>query len=500
MLKSWREVVLCSTLALVVSSCASGSDDGGPGPAIVPVDPAMSTLSSSATTLTADGVATQVLIVQPRSASGANLNVAGLPVDITRTSGTGTIGAVSFDATSGTYRATVTAPAIMQPLANGTGAFAATIAGTPVRGGALTATAVTLTYTAVANPVTTASVATAARVGASPIAAGGANDVYDLMASIGDSWRISLAKTGSAFTLQVLSTQYGLTNASGTFTKATSTDGVVTTYTSTTAGATFQLDVDARTQSVAGGVTLSTRTSAVAGTGYKSGALSALAGDYTYASFTTGTAGAATTMGSLRISAAGVLTICTAGFVADATTCSLFAGGQAAALSGFTTSVLSNGLIHKSRNGNDFGDLTVQAGDRGVVLMIDRYGPDPVQPALQSRGMGIGVPQTALAGTEANGTWECFADGTRVRRAVVNGTQITTSAINGSDASSETLQYNRVATGLNTTVTVNGVMNSRYAVPGDQTTNAYVIPASAASLIVGGQGFPPGLAFICSRR
>jgi hypothetical protein len=43
-------------------------------------------------------------------------------------------------------------------------------------------------------------------------------------------------------------------------------------------------------------------------------------------------------------------------------------------------------------------------------------------------------------------------------------------------------------------------MNSRFAAPGSQTTNAIVIPASAGSLVVGGEGFPPGMAAYCSRR
>jgi hypothetical protein len=466
----------------------------------VVVSAAQSTLTATGSSMNADGTSTLQLIVEPKNAAGALVNRAGLAVAITRISGTGTIGAVSFDAASGTYRATVTAPAIMQPLGNGSGSFGATIAGAPVGGSGTTAFALTLTYTAVANPVSSASVATAARIGATPIAADAANDVYDLMASIGDSWRLSLAKTGNAFSLEVLNTEFGLTNTSGTFTKTTSSDGAVTTYTSTTAGAAFQLDVDARTRSVAGGVTLATRVSTVTGTGYKSGALGALAGDYSYASFTTGSAGAQTTLGTLRISAAGALTLCPTGLIVDAATCGLFAGGQSAALSGFSATTVTSGLIHLRHNGQDFGFLTIQAGDRGAVLMIDRFGPDPVQPSLQSRGTAIGVPQTPLAGTEANGTWECFANGLRARRATVSGTQITASALNGTDVSVEVLSYNRVATGPNTTATLNGVMNSRFAAPGEQTTNAIVIPASAASLVVGGEGFPPGMAAYCSRR
>jgi len=500
MLKSWRAVVWSGAVVVATLSCGSGGDDGGTGPADDVVDAARSTLTASGLSLAADGAATQQLIVEPKNAAGANVNRAGLAVVITRASGSGTVGAVTFDAASGTYRATVTAPSILQPLANGAGTFTATIAGAPVRGGTATATTIALSYTAVVNPIATASVATATRLGATPIAADATNDVFDLVASIGDSWRVSLAKTGNAFSLEILNTDFGLTNTSGTFTKTTSTDGAVTTYTSTTAGATFQLDVDARTRSVTGGVTLATRVSTVAGTGYKAGALSALAGDYSYASFTTGSAGAATTLGSMRIAATGAITLCPTGTVVDAATCSNFSGGQAAALTGFSATTVASGLIHLRRNGADFGFLTVQAGDRGVVLMIDRFGPDPVQTTLQSRGTAIGVPQTPLAGTEANGTWECFAMGNRVRRATIVGTQITASAINGSDVSVEVLSYNRIATGPNTTVTLNGVLNSRYAAPGEQTTNAIVIPASATTLVVGGEGFPPGLAAFCSRR
>jgi hypothetical protein len=106
---------------------------------------ARSTLTPTSATLTANGAATQVLVVQPRDAFDNVVVDSNLTVAITRLSGAGDVGAVTYDVPTGTYRATVTAP-----LAVGVGTYVATLGGEPVQGGSDPAvqTVATLTYEA----------------------------------------------------------------------------------------------------------------------------------------------------------------------------------------------------------------------------------------------------------------------------------------------------------------------------------------------------------------
>ena len=94
-----------------------------PGPA----DATQSSLTPTSASITADGVSTQLLTVHAKDANGNDLSGGGATVTITRSSGTGSIGAVT-DNLDGTYTATVTAPT-----ATGSGVFVATLNADPVR-------------------------------------------------------------------------------------------------------------------------------------------------------------------------------------------------------------------------------------------------------------------------------------------------------------------------------------------------------------------------------
>ena len=109
-----------------------------PGPA----DATQSSLTPTSASITADGVSTQLLTVHAKDANGNDLSGGGATVTITRSSGTGSIGAVT-DNLDGTYTATVTAPT-----ATGSGVFVATLNANPVRSGGADQTQATVSYLA----------------------------------------------------------------------------------------------------------------------------------------------------------------------------------------------------------------------------------------------------------------------------------------------------------------------------------------------------------------
>ncbi|MDP3486438.1 MAG: MBG domain-containing protein, partial [Bacillota bacterium] len=103
-------------------------------------DAAKSTLTPVSSSITADGISTQVLTVQVKDSSGNNITTGGATVTITKDSGTGTIGSVT-DHANGTYTATVTAATEA-----GSGVFVAAIDGQPVQSGSSSQTQVTVNY------------------------------------------------------------------------------------------------------------------------------------------------------------------------------------------------------------------------------------------------------------------------------------------------------------------------------------------------------------------
>ena len=115
-----------------------------------------STLSPASASITANGSITQVLTVQAKDSYGNNLSTGGATVTITRSSGTGTIGAVTNN-NDGTYSATVTSP-----VATGSGVFVATLNSAAVKSNSGTQTQATLSYV-----VDTASISTSS-ISASP--------------------------------------------------------------------------------------------------------------------------------------------------------------------------------------------------------------------------------------------------------------------------------------------------------------------------------------------
>ncbi len=505
--RSWRGVwsllAAVSTAPLACGGDASGPDnDPDPTPAVV--DAAASTLTASATTVAGTGSGTVQLIVQPRAADGAALQRSGLAVAFVREGTTpGTLSAVQYDASTGTYRATLTAPERMEPLAAIEGAFTATIGGVPVRGGSATPARAVLTFNTIPNPVIVATLTTAAQIGATPITGAAGERIFHVAAAAGDSWRLRIAPNGTSFTLEALHSSAGLSSTTGTVTQTTTTDGVRTTLTSATgSGATLALEVDNRTSSVSGEVRWNAVNTSVSGTGYKVSALAALAGEYVYAEFTTRVGGSSRSgLGTLRITSAGSMTLCEDGLLNETTlTCQHFrTNAVTPALTNFVASTTPEGLIRLTREGSTFAYLMAQPGDRGPALTFDRLGPDPLAPSAERRGIAFASPRVALNGTEGNGRWDCSAQGARITRFENTGTVARGTSLQfGGSSWTDELMYNRVATGRSTQAVLNGTIN--LFSDANPPTSVHILPLSSSLFIGGGEDeLPAGVVAICPR-
>ncbi len=104
-----------------------------------------STLTPTSASVTVGGVMTQLLTVTAKDSRGTNLTSGGAIVTITKSSGTGTISAVT-DVGNGTYTAVVTSPTTP-----GSGVFVATLNGAAVTSGSTSQTEATVTYVALGS-------------------------------------------------------------------------------------------------------------------------------------------------------------------------------------------------------------------------------------------------------------------------------------------------------------------------------------------------------------
>ncbi|MGM3277375.1 hypothetical protein [Ralstonia sp. 24A2] len=333
------------------------------------------------------------------------------------------------------------------------------------------------------DAVSQSSAALVAQTGATAVPGTTASaQAFDLTADIGDTWRLVLNQNGT-FTIKVLSTQYNLTDTSGTFTQSTS--GNIVTFIG--ANGSFTLKLDTRTQTISGTVMLGSRTSGVAGSGYTVPAdTTKLAGDYFYIGATRNASNGGSPSfvgGTFRIAANGTdMTLCDSGLVNASGACDAVAGSNSPGQ--FALKLVKNtsdGLTHVQLAGSDFGLLSFQAGDRGPVLVIDRFGYNQATPPVLRTGAVYAAKQRVLAGTEANGSWECTDHGTLIGTVTFNGTTVQTADTSG-QPTAETLYYNSISTNTGL-VPVNGaaasVVNGQAASAG-----VIVLPLSSSLLVV----------------
>ena len=261
--------------------------------------------------------------------------------------------------------------------------------------------------TPVADPVTVASQAVADQAGLVVIAGANADEtVYDVAADIGDTWRITFDNVKKTYAIRVLSTQFGLSDRSGTFSAVTV--GNLTTYTATD----FSVTVDARTRLLSGNIKLGNMASTVSGTGYAVGDVARLAGSYIFLGAMRNASNGGDRFnpkGSLKVAADGSAQLCNGGVFNAQGACSAVSPQLEAENADLTlVKDAKNGLLVARQGGQDFGIVHVHAGDRGLALFIDRYSRN--QQNVLRVGTIVAARQQKI-GAEINGSYACAAQG-----------------------------------------------------------------------------------------
>ena len=334
--------------------------------------------------------------------------------------------------------------------------------------------------------------ATAAAAGLTVIAAAADEETYNVVADIGDTWRITFNARTGAYTINVVSTQFGLQSQTGVATRTVSGDQV--TYTANAPGK-FVLVIDTRTKSIAGNVTLGGRATAVAGTNYAAPDLGKLAGIYSYFGSQRNAIGGLNgefLAGQLHIAANGATaTICDGGTIDTSDNCSRVGTRLLSKETVTLTKNPATALIDIKINGNNFGILNVIAGDRGPVLLIDRFGfNNSGSGAVLRVGNIYAVKPTRLTGNELDGNYACSISGAEVATLSAAGTSTTITELASRRVTREVLTYNQLVT-TGQILNFDGVVSSR--VPSESVNEAANILPLTSSLFVAEGDLSTGL-------
>lgn len=297
--------------------------------------------------------------------------------------------------------------------------------------------------TPVADPVTVASQAVADQAGLVVIAGANADEtVYDVAADIGDTWRITFDNAKKTYAIRVLSTQFGLSDRSGTFSAVTV--GNLTTYTATD----FSVTVDARTRLLSGNIKLGNMVSTVSGTGYAVGDVARLAGSYIFLGAMRNASNGGDRFnpkGSLRIAADGAAQLCNGGVFNAQGACSAVSPQLEAENADLTlVKDAKNGLLVARQGGQDFGIVHVHAGDRGLALFIDRYSRN--QQNVLRVGAIVAARQQKI-GAEINGSYACAAQGGTTGRIDIAGNVATITNNGTGKVHAENVTLNKLGLG-----------------------------------------------------
>ena len=293
-----------------------------------------------------------------------------------------------------------------------------------------------------ADSVSVASEAVAKEAGLSVIAGASADEsVYDVAADIGDTWRITFDSAKKTYAIRVLSTQFGLSDRSGTFTA--STTGHLTTYTATD----FSVTVDARTRLLTGMVKLGSMNSNVSGSGYAATDLAKLAGNYIFLGAMRNASNGGDRFnpkGSLKVAADGSAQLCNGGVFNTQGVCSAVSPQLEAENASLTfVRDAARGLIIARQGQQEFGIVHVHAGDRGLALFIDRYSRS--QENVLRVGTIVAAKQQKI-GTEIAGSYACAAPGISAKIEVAGSTATLTNNTTGK-THAETITVNKLGLG-----------------------------------------------------
>lgn len=342
-----------------------------------------------------------------------------------------------------------------------------------------------------------------ATLGAAAISTDTATESFDVVASIGDTWRLSVVKATGAYTLTPNNSLYGLTQETGTLTRTVSGDFV--TYALANK---VNLSQDTRTGALVGTMTVGSQTATVSGTPYQVSDASKLAGTYTFMGTTRdkGTsAGPEFYAGQILISSNGTTaTFCVGGKVDSSGSCidvdTTDNKTPEKATINLAKNTSTNGGFYKmtmvgsDNQTHDWGNLMVQNGNLGTVLLIDRFGngDNGVSPTVRV-GNFYAVKAQTLAGTELDGSWKC-GTGNGVATLAINGTTNAVSNPNETPSSwAETLSFNSVNSS-------NGGLLSfpSYVVTTYQNSGTLALPLSASLMAIENQS-TKGIS-VCSKQ
>jgi hypothetical protein len=326
--------------------------------------------------------------------------------------------------------------------------------------------------TGATDAVAAESAATAASLGATPLSTSATQDVYDLVATIGDSWRLTVDTSNPSaptFTLTVQATQYGLTSTSpAPVTK--SVNGAFVTYT----GQGLNVTVDTRTKTITGSATVGGKASSVTGTGYSATDGTKLAGTYAYVGRTTQTDGSYPYLaaGEFNIASDGAtVTVCQNGTF-NGTSCTVVGNNTLTTLNLTMAYNASVPGFEVKENGTPVGIARVAAGDRGPVVLIDWA--DTTGSPVRTGILG-GVKLATLAGNEFNGSWVC-SDGTTP---TVSGTAVT-------DGGAQfTLDYNELPVQTTTGYSIMNFNGTAAVMQGSTFIGDFVLPMSSSVAMYG---------------
>lgn len=336
------------------------------------------------------------------------------------------------------------------------------------------------------DKITAASAATATAAGLTVIAAAADEETYDVAADIGDTWRITFNTRTGGYKINVTNTQFGLQSQTGVAVRTVS--GNLVTYTANAPGQ-FVLVIDTRTKSISGNVTLGGRAATVAGTNYAAPDLSKLAGIYSYFGSQRNAIDGLNgefLAGQLRIAANGATaTICDGGTIDTSDNCTRVGNRLLSKETLTLTKNSATALIDVKINGKDFGILNVKAGDRGPVLLIDRFGFNNSGAGTVRRvGNIYAVKPTRLTGNELDGNYACSISGKDVATLTAAGTGTTVTELVSRKVTQEVLVYNQLIT-TGQVLNFDGVVSSR--VPGESANQAAnLLPLSSSMFVVEG--------------
>lgn len=325
-----------------------------------------------------------------------------------------------------------------------------------------------------------------AALGASTISNDANVESFDVVASIGDTWRFVVNKATGAYTVTPNNSQYSLTAETGTLTRTVSGN-----FVSYTLANKLSLTMDSRTSTLSGLMTVGAQTASVAGTPYQVASASALAGKYNFMGTTRDKVGGANAeffAGQLLVAANGTtVKLCLGGQIDDNGNCVQVDPAKTPEPASLNISKNNNangGFFKLSGLGpdnvqHDWGNLMVGNGDLGTTLLIDRFGYNNNGVGSTPRvGSFYAVKVQTLASNAFNGSWSCKTpSGTATLD--VDGTRNT---ITNPDETPSTwieyLSYNNVNSVANTKIPFPGFATSE--VQGEASSAVLVLPLSSS--------------------